>query len=320
MLKIIESFASRPGLPVNSPAWPHVFVHPRWMQTWWDVFGNGAKPHVVALEKDGAVVGVAPLSLKDATASFVGDPEICDYLDFWTVPGLETEFFQNLLEYLPGRGVGALDLRRLRPESPALSCLTAAAEKIGASVTLEPDGSSWELELPENWDLYLDSLAGKQRHELRRKLRRLDEAGRVDFTALEDVKAVSDGFDVFLAMFTDSRADKAAFMNPRMEAFFRSMFPAMAEEGLLKLFLLRLDGRPAAAAACFDYRGGLYLYNCGYDPQYGNLSVGFLCKVLSLKYAMTAGRKKYDFLTGDEPYKQRLGGREVRLTRCRLTF
>jgi len=92
----------------------------------------------------------------------------------------------------------------------------------------------------------------------------------------------------------------------------------MAEVGLVRLFLLDLDHRPAAAALCFDHDGTVFLYNSGYDPSFRRLSAGLLDKVFSIRESIAWGRKRYDFLKGAEPYKYRLGGREVALYRCRL--
>jgi CelD/BcsL family acetyltransferase involved in cellulose biosynthesis len=69
---------------------------------------------------------------------------------------------------------------------------------------------------------------------------------------------------------------------------------------------------------CFDYNATLHLYNSGYDPRYSALSVGLLCKVLSIKDGIESGIKKYDFLKGAEIYKYRLGGQEIPLVDCRI--
>jgi CelD/BcsL family acetyltransferase involved in cellulose biosynthesis len=61
-----------------------------------------------------------------------------------------------------------------------------------------------------------------------------------------------------------------------------------------------------------------HLYNSGFDPRFRSLSVGLMCKVLSLKDAIEKGCKNYDFLKGAETYKYRLGGREVPLYNCRI--
>ena len=74
---------------------------------------------------------------------------------------------------------------------------------------------SLELDLPATWEEYLAILTSKQRHEVRRKLRRLAEAGEVNYRVVNDNTAVPEAMDTFLKMFTESRTDKAAFRRDR---------------------------------------------------------------------------------------------------------
>jgi CelD/BcsL family acetyltransferase involved in cellulose biosynthesis len=73
-----------------------------------------------------------------------------------------------------------------------------------------------------------------------------------------------------------------------------------------------------AAVLCFDNGSTVYLYNSGYDLRFSALSVGLLSKVLSIKDSIERGRRKYDFLKGDEKYKQYLGGRPLPLFSYRI--
>ena len=107
-------------------------------------------------------------------------------------------------------------------------------------------------------------------------------------------------------------------MTPKMTSFFYSTAEAMAEANMLRLYILELNKRPAAAAMCFDYNSTIYLYNSGYDDRFSPLGVGVLCKVISIKDSIQRGKKKYDFLKGAEAYKHRLGGKEVPLYRCQI--
>lgn len=313
----IDSFAEHVG---DSRAIQHVFMLPSWLKAWKHAFDSQDELYLCLMKMREELIGVASLSITGATASFVGDPEISDYMDFAVVPGYEREFYHALLDDLAKEQVTKLDLRCLRPESTVFSHLVEAARDRKGSSSCEPDGVTLEMDLPGDWSEYLNRLDRKQRHEVRRKLRRLHEAAEVRFHALEDATEIAERLDVFLKMFRESRPDKAAFMNSRMESFFREMIRAMAEKGLVRLFLLELNDLPAAAALCFDYRDTLFLYNSGYDPRYRSLSVGLLCKILSIKHGIAIGRKKYDFLKGAEPYKYYLGGNEVRLSRCRIAF
>ncbi|MBI4830746.1 MAG: GNAT family N-acetyltransferase [Candidatus Lindowbacteria bacterium] len=276
--------------------------------------------YVCLIRMGNEVMGVVPLSINGTMASFVGCADVCDYLDFAVESGHEKEFYSALLDNLEERHITELDLRCLRPESTVLSHLAAIVQERGGVCSIERDGVSLEMDLPGDWNEYLNMLNGQQRHEIRRKLRRLSEKADVRFVIMENPVEITDQLDCFLKMFRESRTDKAAFMTPQMESFFRLMIRAMSEEGIIKLFLLKLNDSPAATVLCFDYYGTMYLYISGYDPRYGSLSVGLLCKILSIEHSIKLGRKKYDFLKGTEPYKYRLGGKEVPLSRCRITL
>ena len=126
--------------------------------------------------------------------------------------------------------------------------------------------------------------------------------------------------DTFLKLFTLSRTEKANFMTARMESFFRALAEAMAEIRLLRFGMIKLGTLPVSMIMCFDYNDSMYLYNSAYDPQYNSLSVGVLCKTLYLKESIEKGKKKFDFLKGDEPYKYHIGGREVHLHSCQVTI
>jgi CelD/BcsL family acetyltransferase involved in cellulose biosynthesis len=179
---------------------------------------------------------------------------------------------------------------------------------------------SLEVDLPPTWDEYLGVLNQKQRHEVRRKLRRLEEAGVALYKMVGETESVPGAIDTFLRFFRESRKDKAIFMSARMESFFSSLVKTMAEEKLLRLGFLHLDGSPVAVAIGSDYRNVIYLYNNGYDPRYSHLSVGSISKVLAIKDSIERGRKKFDFLKGDEEYKQRLGGKKITLSGCQITL
>ncbi|MBI4283181.1 MAG: GNAT family N-acetyltransferase [Chloroflexi bacterium] len=300
--------------------WSSVFVLPVWLQTWWQKFRAGDELYLTGVRQDEMLIGIAPLMVKGEKASLLGSVDVCDYLDFVVVPGMERDFFSTLLDDLKQKGINYLDLRPLRPDATVLTHLVDIAQSRGYEVLCQPEDVSAELDLPASWEEYLAILNTKQRHEVRRKLRRLSQAGKVDCYFVKGSAAVHQAMDTFLKMFTESRSDKATFLTTQMESFFRSMADTMAEAGLLKLGVLDLDTLPVAMIMCFDYDNCLYLYNSSYDIKYDSLSVGLLCKVLSIKESIEEGKKRFDFLKGDEIYKYHLGGKEVPLSRCQITI
>jgi CelD/BcsL family acetyltransferase involved in cellulose biosynthesis len=300
--------------------WSSVFVLPEWMQVWWQVFGDEAEMWIRTVREGDRVIGIAPLMVKNDTALFIGATDVCDYLDFIVTPGHEKNFFEIILDDMNKSDIKRLGLKHVRPDSTVLLHLAPLAQRRGLVVETVKENVSFEMDLPVSFEEYLEKLSTKQRHEVRRKLRRLNEEGTIEFRFISDGAAISNTMDTFFKMFVESRQDKADFMTEKMAAFFRLLADTMARVGLLKLGVLELDGKPLAEIMCFDYHGCIYLYNSGYDSGYVSLSAGLLSKVLAIKESIAKGRKKFDFLKGEEIYKHHLGGKEIPLFRCQISI
>ena len=298
--------------------WSSVFVLPAWMRVWYDSFGDEYEICICVVHENDKIIGVAPLMTRGHTAYFVGDTDVCDYQDFIVAPGREPGFFNALLDDLKKNGIRELDLKHVRPDSTVMKDLASIAGGRGYIVESVREDVSYEMDLPSDFENYLASLTSKQRHEVRRKLRRLTEEGSIEYRFIENGPALDEALEEFFPMFAESRQDKASFLTDRMKHFFKSIVDVMAVNGLLKLGVLELDGKPVAEILCFDYDNCIYLYNSGYDPRYVSLSAGLLSKVLAIKDSIEKGKKKFDFLKGAEPYKAHLGGKEVPLYRCRI--
>ena len=296
--------------------WNCLFVLPVWLKTWWQNFGGDASLYLLSVRHEGRIVGIAPLQRRDDTVRLIGDHDVCDNLDFIVSPQHATEFYQCLMNYFKQEGVKRLELVPVRRDSSVMTQLIAVAEKRGCKFSYADIDVSYELNLPESWNDYLGMLRGKERHEIRRKLRRLDDAGQINFRLVANAPSVKEDLEIFLDLFRSNRSDKAEFMNDQMVAFFRRLAKALNEVRILRLFFLELDQIPVAATMCFDYRSTMYLYNNGYDKRFGSLSVGLLSKVLSIKESIESGTQTYDFLKGAEGYKQRLGGQPYQIYRC----
>ncbi len=298
--------------------WRCLFVLPPWLKIWWQTFGTKAEKYLCSVKEDNSLIGISPLMLNDKTAYILGSPDTCDYADFIIQPGKEDSFFNKILDDLVKKGIHDLNLGPLRPDSATYRHLLKISKQRKFQVIIEKDDVSVEFELPSTWDEYLGGLTGKQRHEVRRKLRRLHESGTISYQTFENKRDLYERLDLFLEFFKKSRDDKNIFMTSEREAFFRSLTKAMAAEGLMKIGMLNLNSKPVAAVLYFDYRNIIYLYNSGYDPEYRHLSVGLISKVLCIKDSIKKGKKRFDFLKGAEVYKSRIGGKEIPLYRSRI--
>jgi CelD/BcsL family acetyltransferase involved in cellulose biosynthesis len=296
--------------------WRCLFTLPPWLTSWWSSFGDGDEPLVVMMDDAGEPIGVVPLKKRGSTAALMGSPDVCDYLDIITVPGHRRQVTRLLFEYLGKVNIKRLVLNGVREEAAIWTSVMPYARETGWEVSCEKEAVTFEMDLPETWEAFLSRLDGKQRHELRRKLRRLHEAGAVQFRMTDTSHGTGGELDHFLDLFKASRTDKQAFMTTQMAGFFKSLAAAFSDHGLLRLGVLELSGSAVAQVMCFDYHSTRYLYNSGYDPRFRRLSVGLISKILSIRDAVEKGLSRYDFLKGAEVYKKRLGGGPKDIYRC----
>jgi len=314
-LELLEQYRQNDALKIR---WEPLFLLPGWLQTWQECFALTEKTQIMVIRENDQIIGIAPLLIKDNIASILGSVNVCDYFDFPIVPGKENEFYHALLDYLKTQRIKVLDAQVVRPDSTIMTHLVPVSEQTGFNVMLSPDELSPEVILPNTWEKYVESLDTKQRHELRRKLRRFEAAGEISNRFVTSPEAVPGFLEVFLKMFVESREDKADFLTSQMEKYFKNIILKMAEIGILRACVLELDKKPLAALVAFDYHDAIYLYNSGFDRNYNYLSVGILSKALLIRDSIEHNKRKFDFLKGSEAYKFHLGGKEVRLQKCRI--
>jgi CelD/BcsL family acetyltransferase involved in cellulose biosynthesis len=290
---------------------PLPFHFPDWHRAWWSHYGDGREPIFLAVRDETALAGVVPLMRAGETLSIAGDPQICDYTDLpITVAdpaGLLTPVL-DAVDLLPWQ---TFHLWGLPEESAALDAARGWSDARGYEAETDFEAVCPRVTLAPDWETYLSGLSKKDRHELKRKMRRFAEAGAdVRLRVLSEPAAMDSALDVFFHLHRISRHDKAQFMTEQMEAFFRQMAVALAGRGIARLYLVEVDARPAAALLGFKSGDELLLYNSGYDPAYASASVGLVSKAMALQSAIDDGLVTLDFLRGAEPYKYDLGGQD----------
>ncbi len=297
---------------LNGPVSHTIFTTHQWQKTWWKLFGDGAEMMMLCMNSGDKVDAIAPLARRNGTISFIGSQDLNDYGDFLVAPGSELRFYTSLMDFLEGEPWNSVRLSSLAADSPTLVHLPELALSRGYSVDIEEEDVAPKVKLPDNWETYLGLLSKKDRHELRRKLRRLESAhGDLAFRVYSSPEDVEANLEDFFPLMRKSKQEKRRFLTPEREQFFRSIAGEIAEMGAFRLFFLELDGKRVAAAMCFDYRNARRLYNSGYDPDYSYYSVGLALKAMCVRDAIEIGLECFDFLRGPEPYKYDLGGKDT---------
>ena len=287
-----------------------IFITPWWQRLWWERYGGDARLELLSVRRDDALLGIAPLMINGDALSFLGDTDLFDYHDFLVSDGCEADFYNALWQHIATLDWQTLALKSLRQDSHTLKRLPTLAQADGCETQITQEDVSPYTVLQPTWDEYLAGLRKKDRHELRRKLRRLQNGGNANQYAYADPDAIAESMPDFFRLMRASSGDKNDFLTPDRERFFGELACELAARGQFKLFFLEVDQARVAACICFDYDDNFLLYNSGYDPEYSALSVGLLNKALCIREAIESGKRRFDFLRGDERYKYNLGGKD----------
>ena len=310
------------------------FLTHEWQSVWWQQLGAG-ELWILAFyrgENDQGnprqLVGIAPFYLSEhkrgkwagkRSLQLVGCVEVSDFLDIVIAAGWEKEVYYCLLDWLQSEEAPAwdyLDLCNLPEDSLSYKALPSIFRNAGLRVEVDQEDVAPHVHLPARYENYLMQIDKKQRHEIRRKQRRVERELDVGFTLVQSMDALQEAMDEFLRLQRMSRPDKESFMTPHMERFFRVMAGRMLEAGHLHLSFLSLNGENAAALLAFEYKKELLLYNSGYDTEkWAGYSPGWVLLGYVIQHAIARGIEVFDFLQGDEEYKYRFGGHDYRVMR-----
>jgi len=209
-----------------------------------------------------------------------------------------------------------VDLRRLREVDPALPALESAFATTGS-------GDGWSVAREQEdvcpivtvrgdtWDEYLATLDKKARHEIRRKLRRAAAVGEL---SIEISPPTVEAIDEFIRLHEMRFGERGLFPANEGGARSRLFVHRLAElerdeadGGVLHVALVRCGQRLVFAALAFDDGRTSYLYNAGMDPTASEASPGVTGAALYFQNRLEAGRRRFDFLRGNEAYKYEWG-------------
>jgi len=287
----------------RSPA--SVFLTPEWIA----VAREHDSAEAVTLAVGAQPKGIAALARDaDDTLRFAGG-ELTDEQDVVAMAGEARSVATAVADWIAGEAPQRVRLDYVPEDTPTLEAMAAVLAERGYRVDRSRLITSPRLTLPRDFETYVQSQGKKERHELRRKIRRLENSTQASFRWATDVERGAT-LDRFFALHRLSRGEKADFMTSDVERFFRDIADALATRGWLRLGVLRAHDEDAAVLFAIAYRDTLALYNAAYDPALASLSIGIVGHAWAIREAIAERFDTYDLLRGDEPYKYDLGGKD----------
>jgi CelD/BcsL family acetyltransferase involved in cellulose biosynthesis len=267
----------------------------------------------------GDLTNVAPT----AKAIFFGASYHADYATVLAAPDVLPAVSEAVVAYLASEARSddphpdpwdVVDLRRLRCGDPAADALAVAFARRemteGWTLNVEREDVCPVLTLPPgiDFDGYLATLGKKDRHEIRRKIRRAETLGEIRLTDSPDPLA---DLDTFIDLHQRKWGDEGLFPptpgGDMSRVFLRRLFEEHGPDGPIRLSLLTVADRLIAAGIQFLTPDGYLYYNAGVDPEARDLSPGVLMVAAYIERAITEGCHRLDFMRGNEPYKYEWG-------------
>lgn len=308
------------------------FLRYEYLFTWWSTRGGGewdqnAQLAVITAHEGQELVGIAPLFLTtnhdgQTALMLLGSIEISDYLDLIVRPEQLQVFISGLMDWLRSDFPTAwqvLDLYNLPDSSPSLAAIEKSLAGTDWGYAQNIYQPSPFITLSGNFETYLNGIDKKQRHEIRRKIRRAEESNRgVRWYIVEDETKLDSEMDDFLGLM-DHDSEKTAFLTTDMRLQMKKSAQAAFSAGYLQLAFLEVDGKKACGYLNFDYDRKIWVYNSGLDRQFMDLSVGWVLLGYLLEWANNHQHTEFDFLRGDEDYKYKFGGQKRHVMRVKIS-
>ena len=308
------------------------FLRHEYLSAWWRTLGGGEWAHgelyiATARRPTGELCGIAPLFITqnregEPALMLLGSIEISDYLDVIARPDDLPVFIDCLLEHLSSLKTPSwqvIDWYNLLEDSPTLQALQVITSRYGWQMHQERLHHCPYIPLPGDWETYLAGLDKKQRHEIRRKMRRVESADvPVRFYIVDGNENLEAEIDAFLDLMAQD-AGKQAFLTDVMRSQMHLAVQAAQRAGWLQLAFLEVGGEKAAGYLNFDYANHIWVYNSGINFDYGVYSPGWVLLAYLLQWANENRRERFDFMRGNEDYKYRFGGVDRFVVRVKMT-
>jgi CelD/BcsL family acetyltransferase involved in cellulose biosynthesis len=294
-----------------------IFSTPEWLGSWWKAFGQSKPLVVLSISNDaGETIGLAPLYIDGSKGlnptsvrrlRFVGDgSEDSDNLDLIFRSGHETACSEALLERLETEsGWDVCELNTLGIDSNAAQAMLSSLKKRGWP-TKQWTRASSAVPLPDNWEAYLKQLSREHSGGITRYTKRLGRHFDVRIFKCATEEQLQPALEVLFDLHQkrwQSQGEPGSFAGSERRQFYYEMSRGFLRQGWLELWVMELNGKPAAAQFAFRYGNTVYQLQEGLDPQHYSDRAGTVLRAHILKQLIAGGVRSYDFLGGADAHK-----------------
>jgi len=292
----------RSAVPVGHMTW-------EFQRAWWESLGRG-EPLLLAAERDGEVVAIAPFYVDYGMVTFAGTCFEFDYLDFVgdVSDPVVLEALLGCARECVSEFVG-FELYFVSDRSPTGRALREAAPRLGLSCHIEDDMLAPELDLVTD---RAAAVAFANRKSVLKLERFFARGGDLQVQHLSEGDEILPHLPAFFEQHTARHSDESnpsRFFKPKARRLFEQLAVCAGKTGRLRFVRIDWDGRPIAFHYGHSYAGRYFFGVCSFDPALAKRSPGKLLLRHLILGAIDEGAHTFDFGTGDQEFKRELATR-----------
>ncbi len=315
--------------PQDIQRWNELAANPfqrwEWLGSWWDAYASDHSLYILSVKKDGQTVGFAPWYIENRistgrTIQFLGSGKACtDHLSL-LVGGTDAQPIADAVAQwlfdattmntheLPRRFVwDAIELIGIDASDQPINCLVESMRALGLSVQQSDGLGCYVINVPDQWEDYVKMRSKSGRREVRQSLKNIDDGTII----VNTVGSESDLYQIwnhFVNLHQRRRhasGTTGCFDHPSFSQFLRKAASELLGAGMLELVVATMDNAPVAAQFALVDDDSWYFYQSGMEPDASDTRPGLSVFCHAIRKTIESGRKRFDMMRGDEPYKLR---------------
>ncbi len=300
------------------------FMSWEWMDSWKNHFsGNREMQIIYARNRDGQPVAALPIMAESIGLpgfpfmkrfQLTGSDSLAcsEHLGFLIKPGTETSILHQLLSYA-WRHYGDRKYFRFSEidnGSREMEIISEWSRTETLKQEFKSHGGCWQTGLPDSWDEFLAELSSNFRQQIRRHLRKIDNSTafvKRQITERREVEPVAQKLMELNQKRMSGKGVNSCFNTKAMRDFFLEMSVEMVAAKKAWLDAIYKDEEVIAASLHLVDKASVSYYQGGFDEQFAKQKPMVVLFATAIQRAIQQKKKIYDFLGGNEAYKQRWG-------------
>ena len=266
-------------------------------KTWFDIFGENSNLKIYSDNEN----FIAPMYFQKNVAYLCGGQDLFDYHDFISNQNVNKDLIKQLFDEILDK-INLVELNSIVSGSKLHKYIMELEKEYEINYINEDVCPI--IKLPNTFENYLLQLSKKNRHEIRRKIRKFEN--NLEFEIVEtDSNNVEEHLIEFLRLMK-LNPEKRNFLNQSRIEFMSRVIKYAILSNTGNLTFIKIKNEMVATSFEFKNNDKLFVYNSGYNDNFSEYSVGLLNHIYNIKNKVSK-YKFIDFLRGSEEYKYRIG-------------